>query len=249
MTKENVSQISEYDNMPLGEKFDQMSYLGSGAFSNVYKVGEGEFLKLSRAASLERSLEEEANILKLLREKTYDCIPQFVSSVKIKFVIRSEISIMKGLRLNGIIGKPLHSIYISDWKAHRKRIIMEVFEALKYAHDKSSCHLDVRPGNVIVKIVDGKNGESACSVMLSDWGCSVRKRQSQDSLDRFQGSTAYAHDNFLGDVTKFPLFPGVDFASLEWTLLPLHTQLTTLNMANCGGPLISTVPRTSTSRT
>jgi hypothetical protein len=105
MTEENAPQIVGDDNKPLGEKFDQMSYLGSGAFSNVYKVGEGEFLKLSRAASLEKSLEEEANILELLQKKEKcDGIPQFVSSVKIKFVIRSEISIMKGLRLNGIIG-------------------------------------------------------------------------------------------------------------------------------------------------
>jgi hypothetical protein len=223
MTEENAPQIVGDDNKPLGENFNQMSYLGSGAFSNVYKVDEGEFLKLSRAASLEKSLEEEANILQLLQKiekgkKKCDGIPQFVSSVKIRFVIRSEISIMKGLRLNGIIGKPLHSIYRSDWNVHRKSIIMKAFEALEYAHAKSIRHLDVRAGNVIVKIVDGENDKSACSVMLSDWGCSVATKKNQKNFDHFRGSTAYAHDDFLGKTAKFPLIPEVDFASLAYTI-------------------------------
>lgn len=44
--------------------------MGSGAFSNVYKVGNGQFLKISRAASLEKSLGEELKILKVLEQRT-----------------------------------------------------------------------------------------------------------------------------------------------------------------------------------
>ena len=45
-----------------------MAYLGSGAFSNVYKVGNEKFLKISRAASLEESLGGELKILKVHRD-------------------------------------------------------------------------------------------------------------------------------------------------------------------------------------
>ena len=52
------------------ENWEEMTYLGSGAFSNVYKVGNGKFLKISRAASLEKSLGEELKILKVLEQRT-----------------------------------------------------------------------------------------------------------------------------------------------------------------------------------
>mmetsp|Transcript_9594 Transcript_9594/g.14456 ORF Transcript_9594/g.14456 Transcript_9594/m.14456 type:complete len:99 (+) Transcript_9594:224-520(+) len=97
-----------------------MTYLGSGAFLNVYKVGDGKFLKISRAASLEKCLGEELQILKVLNDCTNNVkrkeyvIPQlrqeFKPLVQIQAVIRSEISTMKGLRLNGLTDKPLRRI-------------------------------------------------------------------------------------------------------------------------------------------
>ncbi len=63
-TKRNISQIGGSEDAK--DNWEEMTYLGSGAFSNVYKVGNGKFLKISRAASLEKSLGEELKILKVL---------------------------------------------------------------------------------------------------------------------------------------------------------------------------------------
>ena len=67
-TKQNISQIGDSEDAK--ENWEEMTYLGSGAFSNVYKVGNGKFLKISRAASLEKSLGEELKILKVLEQRT-----------------------------------------------------------------------------------------------------------------------------------------------------------------------------------
>jgi len=215
----SVSQVDEKM-----ETWDyDMTYLGSGAFSNVYKVGEGNFLKISRAACLEKSLEEELRILVKLEDGSEHGIPrlpqEIQSLVQIQAVGRGEISTMKGLRLDGIIGKPLHDIKQTDWKKFHIAIIENVYNALQYAHKKSIFHLDVRPGNIIVDIGSSDGNEDVCSVMLSDWGCSVHLQGKTKTMKHFRGSTPYAHDDFLGKDNKgFHLKSEVDFASLAYTI-------------------------------
>ncbi|CAB9501768.1 serine threonine-protein kinase [Seminavis robusta] len=106
------------------------------------------------------------------------------------------------------------------WQTHSVHIITNVYEALKYAHSKSIYHLDVRPGNIIVK-VEEENEEP--SVMLSDWGCSV---QGKRALKSFHGCTPYAHDRLLGDDFHGRLAADLDFASLAYTIDHIkHHQL------------------------
>jgi len=190
----------------------------------VYKVGKGKFLKVSRAACLEKILEEELRILEELADGSEYGIPRppqegIQSLVQIQAVGRGEISTMKGLRLNGIIGKPLHKITRKEWKKCRIAIIVEVYKALQYAHGKSIFHLDVRPGNIIVDIGSSDGNEDVCFVMLSDWGCSVLCKRNNKTIKHFRGSTPYAHDDFLGkDKKSFYLKSEVDFASLAYTI-------------------------------
>ena len=221
-SEQSVSRVQD-SNQAHEEDWTEMNYLGSGAFSNVYKVGEGKFLKISRAVSLEKCLGFELRILKKLNASENDCIPQLPKSfeplVQIQAVGRGEISTMKGLRLNGIIGKPLHKITRKEWKKFRIAIIGEVYKALQYAHGKSIFHLDVRPGNIIVDTGSSDGNEDVCSVMLSDWGCSVLCKRNNKTIKHFRGSTPYAHDDFLGkDKKSFYLKSEVDFASLAYTI-------------------------------
>ena len=222
-TKENVSEVAN-DDKKSGEDWSEMKYLGSGAFSNVYKVGTKTFLKIPKAASLEHILEAELKILKLLGKDVKDHgIPRLWNGlnhlVQIQAVIRGEISTMKGLKLNGIIGSPLHKLKRHEWNNCRHHIIQKVYTALQYAHSSQIFHLDVRPGNIIVEC-PMKNCKDAqrCSVMLSDWGCSVQLEKKGKKLQRFRGSTPYAHNGFLGKKPTFTVKPEVDFASLAYTI-------------------------------
>jgi hypothetical protein len=223
----------EFDLMPVTqvdpgeEELNYIQYLGSGAFSNVVAVGlkdkEGkrQFMKIPKSAALGKSLAREATILRKLQNDTESSsIPRLfldagVSSSGVSIiqaVIRDEISKMEGLRLVGIVGKPLHRVPRNKWADHSKYIITTVFKALQFAHKKNIYHLDVRPGNIIVEFPD-----SGCKAMLSDWGCSVDSA-AESSLKKFRGCTPYAHDSLLAQFTTVKLNSHLDFASLAYTL-------------------------------
>ena len=205
---------------PEEQKLKVVKYLGSGAFSNVVQLGEKEFMKMPKSAALRKSLEGEAKILVALSccgdnpgipqpllAKGQNGIP--ISTIRID--IGGEISELIGLRLNGVVGLPLHRLPQQMWQKYSGRIVSNVYEALTYAHSKSIYHMDVRPGNIIVKV----EKENA-SVMLSDWGCSVQGGQ---ALKAFRGCTPYAHDRLLGDVGgSFAVDADLDFASLAYTI-------------------------------
>ena len=222
-TKENVSEVAN-DDKKIGEDWSEMKYLGSGAFSNVYKAGTKTFLKIPKAASLENSLEAELKMLKLLgKDVENHGIPRLWNGlnhlVQIQAVIGGEISTMKGLKLNGIIGSPLHKLKRHEWNNCRHHMIQKVYTALQYAHASQIFHLDVRPGNIFVEcpMTNCKDAQR-CSVMLSDWGCSVQLEKKGKKLQRFRGSTPYAHNGFLGKTPKLCVKPEVDFASLAYTI-------------------------------
>ena len=205
---------------PTNAKLSGATYLGSGAFSNVVKLGEDEFMKMPISAALEPSLLAESKILRALQGITN--VPQLVLKDTdardgisiIEAFIRGEESCTRGLRLKGIVGKPLHQLGRKNWSKHKVAIITVVYEALKSAHEKEIYHLDVRPGNVIVKISD----EGCCEVLLSDWGCAVQAAQGQKRLKKFRGCPPYAHDFLLGGEVSTELHERLDFASLAYTI-------------------------------
>eukprot|EP00978_Attheya_sp_CCMP212_P047444 scaffold421371_cov108-Attheya_sp.AAC.1 len=204
------------------DKWTEMTYLGSGAFSNVYKIADGKFLKIPRGALLEKSLSEELKILNLLKKKKENGIPELPhhTLVQIQTVIRGEICIMKGLRLNGIIGTPLHQIMRKDWNNNCNEIIEKVYTALGHAHKQNIFHLDVQPGNIIVDIAQDKK----VSVMLSDWGCSVQLTNGKKTIPHFRGCTPYAHDRFMGkNKNCFNVTGESDFASLVYTIYHVNS--------------------------
>lgn len=227
--KDFGSEASIKQVLPEEQELVVVEYLGSGAFSNVVQLGPEEFMKIPKSAALATILEGEAKVLVTLsRHGAHPSIPRPLllegqngnPISRIQTVIRGEISEVIGLRLNGVVGLPLHRLPQQIWQKHCVRIITNVYDALKYAHSQSIYHLDVRPGNIIVK-VKGENEEP--SVMLSDWGCSV---QGKRALKAFHGCTPYAHDRLLGDDFHGRLGADLDFASLAYTIDHIkHHQL------------------------
>ena len=188
-------------------------FLGSGAFSNVARLrGQGEFLKMPKAAALAKNLTYEAKILQSLNSQ--DChIPKLVYEsgvTSIRTVIRGEVTHMVFLRLHGIVGVALNKLPRGIWEKSATSIITTISEALRFAHEKGIYHLDVRPGNIIVKTSRDGHAES----MLSDWGCSIATSQ---KLSKFRGCTPYAHDSFFSRASVQPR-PELDFASLAYTM-------------------------------
>jgi Protein kinase domain len=218
ITTERLTDITQV--APVEELLDTPAptYLGSGAFSNVYDLKrEGCFLKLPKSVSLAKNLVQEAKILKLLQSgQPCDRIPKCVLSEGVsqfQSKIRGEISLLKGLKLSGVVGIPLHRVLRTHWDSHAKFIVTDMITALEFAHEKKIYHLDVRPGNIIVGFAE--SGE--CHAMLSDWGCAIQQVGRQ-RMKSFRGCTPYAHDRLLGKTPSYKIGKDLDFASLAYTL-------------------------------
>jgi serine/threonine protein kinase len=140
--------------------------------------------------------------------------PSLVSTIQT--VVRDELSSMPCLRLQGVVGTPLNKLPRNDWQASAEHIVSQVVAALAFAHNKEVYHLDVRPGNIIVKLDESHQYE----VLLSDWGCSIHKGKKKIKLQKFRGCTPYAHDSLLGEWSGgVTLRAELDFASLLYTCI------------------------------
>jgi hypothetical protein len=108
-------------------------------------------------------------------------------------------------------GRPLHSILQNDWSKNAEFIILTVFEALKLAHSKNMYHMDVRPGNIIVGVKEGK---------VSDWRSSVDGGKANPIE-----LTNYEHEPcvFSSSWTAHKMLP------LELTKYKLRTSITRQN--------------------
>ena len=200
-----------------------IDHLGTGAFANAFEIDTDEFMKVPLSASQAKSLEHEAAILKKLADRIEsipDSIPKLANLVAENLLsdlcatIRDEVSIMKGLRLKGIVGVSLNKFRVVDWKGISETVVSQVCNALKTAHKVNIFHMDVRPSNIIVEYsAEDKNTK----VMLSDWGCAT----SDKKLKKFRGCTPYAHDSLLGMLESFNIKarPELDFASLVYTII------------------------------
>ncbi|CAB9518099.1 Serine threonine protein kinase [Seminavis robusta] len=208
---------------PQEEGFDVIYHLGSGAFANAFEIGEEEFMKVPHySANQAKSLEEEAKILKILGdiENAPESIPSLTNHhaehllSNLHVTLRDEVSNIIGLRLKGIIGVSLNKLQREFWGKISKTAIAQVCGALQFAHQNGIFHLDVRPGNIIVK----HNEEDATTqVLLGDWGCATLERK----LKSFRGCTPYAHDSLLGKHASCnpDVKSELDFASLTYTII------------------------------
>ncbi|CAB9505709.1 expressed unknown protein [Seminavis robusta] len=99
----SLSQVS-----PLQEELT-FQYLGSGAFANVFQLGDkssDEFMKVPLSANRGRSLATEAKILKKFHN--IDGVPTLSLATEnalsdLQATIRDEVCRMKGLRLKGVV--------------------------------------------------------------------------------------------------------------------------------------------------
>ena len=200
----------------------KFEYLGSGAFSHAVKTGVDEFMKIPKAAAMEKTLEEEAKILLLLAGETVrEDIPRLCENEakvsEVRLVLRKEVSTLHCLKMKGIVGEPVSNLLSRPSEVRRKAlrsIVEQVYKALCFAHGRKVpvFHLDVRPGNVII-LLDGQY-----KVMLSDWGCALEGKTRHKG---FRGCPPYAHDDLLQKESWTPRKEH-DFASLAYTLAHLY---------------------------
>jgi hypothetical protein len=103
-----------------------------------------------KSAALANILEQEAAIVTKLQsgdDGPTSNIPRLViggteegaSDIStLRIVIRGEISIMIGLRVLGVVGVTLDCLPSDFWSTNSKEIITTVYQALKFAHKKTS---------------------------------------------------------------------------------------------------------------
>jgi len=232
-TGETVCKNLFHDNT----KSLKLEYLGSGAFCHTVQMGKQDFLKIPKSAEMEKTIQIELNILKILDSKRED-IPKLYGNEQhkepelfnITLSTRVESSTLKGLRLKGMIGTASSSLMpIKDYNIIY-HIIKKVHAALSFAHGKEVYHLDVRPGNIIIN-VPKKQEKQEMKVMLIDWGCSLH---GTGTLTSFRGCTPYAHDSLLGNKNKVSLSKELDHASLVYSMS--HLDEGRLKWSGFSGP-------------
>jgi len=207
-------------------------YLGSGAFGIVYSVKvttnarmldgtkvpppADHFIKLPTSYRASRSLNAEASTLQGLANKVPN-IPKFHTDDVFNLSMNAFVGKTHGLLLEGMIGEPADRV---DWTEKKEQLLRNVIEnihkTLTAAHNNSVYHLDIRPGNIIVKM---EHPSQDVKVLVIDWGVALKK---EDTF-KFRGCLPYAHDELLVEGRKAGKpSPYHDWASLLYTYFHLE---------------------------
>jgi Protein kinase domain len=211
-----------------GNVFNELNidgFLGSGAFAYVFATtGTNEFVKIPKQASCWKSLKREGQILQSLTG--HDSIPalKFDQVCELKFALRGQVGRSIGLFLVGIVGKSADE-YMKEKKGEDAydaagKLVVQVYDALTYAHERNIFHLDIRPSNIVVST---GMGEVYPKIMVIDWGCAAK------AGDRFafRGCVPFAHDSLLSKLSsasrprKAEQLKSFDWASLAYTFYGL----------------------------
>ncbi|KAL3929651.1 MAG: hypothetical protein SGBAC_012118 [Bacillariaceae sp.] len=208
-------------------------YLGSGAFGIVYKAvvssGEDErcksshFLKLPTSERTSFLLKDEAVTLRRLNGvQGSDKVPNIPSLIAfastLEITLDGFVGKTSGLLLRGVIGTTATAFL---WTKHRegqiRSVVKKVHDTLEAAHKQSVYHLDIRPGNIVVK--SSTNSTEDMDVLVIDWGVAI----TDDTRFLFRGLYAYAHDELLKKGRKPSCAKAeYDWASLLYTYYHLH---------------------------
>lgn len=196
-------------------------YLGSGAFSHVWKLDIKDrndvFVKMSQSHRKSKPLERGAEALGCLHghaniPKLLD-VSNPIKDMNIK--VRCASSTLPCLPLIGLVG--LQTNHKCTWESCELKVIFDkVYDALQYAHNKGWAHLDVRPANIVFKVDPSGDG---FDVMVIDWGCAHRTDR---TVKGFFGCQPFAHEK-LFDVTQ-GWTPSLDhdLASLVYSIVSLQ---------------------------
>lgn len=202
-------------------QYNLLKKIGSGAFSEVYKVEEKSSKTIFAAKILLKSLEQEDNttIIDLRREinimskLNHPSILQFIGFSPTNFlnelkpVIITEF--MPNDSLQEIINLERKSISASFWNDTRKLInIYGIASAMSYLHAHNIIHRDLKPANILM--------DSFLCPKIADFGLSKSLSSSQNSMSLqstvgFKGTPVYVApeiwDHFeytpAGDVYAF----------------------------------------------
>jgi len=167
---------SEIENVLPGYNFTEK--IGAGGFATVYKATDKngklvavklpKFLDATVDATVLTKFEEEANIWRKLRHKN---IVEYYEggTMPLPHLI---IELMEGGNLKKVMAERRFSMDES------MKIILQVLDAISYAHRMATVHRDLKPENILFS----KNG----TLKLSDWG--IGKFMASESTTRTMGT-------------------------------------------------------------
>lgn len=207
-----------------------VKFLGSGSFGFLYALKEERsYLKIPRKYSAVQSLQQESTILQAL---DHVGIPNASASLGyLKVSLRCEASMLRCLRLEGLVGTPAWGFIFDDVSAIRV-VCEEVMDALEHAHLRNIVHLDVCPNNIIVH--QGMDGLVQAQVV--DWGCASFMTTYHSS---FRGKEPFAHDDLLTYRVQNKSWTAIaefDLASLVYTMATIVFNSETGSERICAVP-------------
>jgi len=151
------------------EKYQVLDQIGEGGMARVYLVYDRDLkrrvaLKMLKSGAIARFVDE-AQVLGQLQH------PNIVTVHDIGVTDASSVFYTMPLLRGRTLGDILEDLRRDDSEATRTysltrliQILLQVIQAVSYAHDKGVVHRDIKPANVML----GEHGE----VFLLDWGLS-----------------------------------------------------------------------------
>jgi Protein kinase domain len=203
-----------------GEQYALGVCLGSGAFGDVYSVVDSQehVIKVAKSGYIPEILDEIETLRSLESENPH--IPKLVNHGNLRVLIRSRAVVLPAMMTCPRGESNAHQVFltIGDDEDELCAVATQMLSALKHAHAKQLCHLDVKPSNIVLV------SREPPRYLLVDWGCS---RKMCDEVNGFIGSDNYAHDYVhMMDREQKDWKPveQLDKASLLYTLVVLSRK-------------------------
>ena len=145
--------------------------IGTGTFSNVYKISKGSELYALKVSPHKNQAFEEYEYMKNLNHKnivkTYDI-----------FVIK-DISYM----IMELHGQDLYE-YMDSKRPNKRiqdQIIYQLCDVVGYCHSKGIYHRDIKPENILIKEQDGQ-----VDIKLMDFGLATKSKKSNEFIGSYK---------------------------------------------------------------
>jgi hypothetical protein len=183
--------------------------IGTGSHGTVYKSSTDDetCIKASRVGET-LHIAREVKALQLLNAGQCKYIPKLVFVGKLEYGIR-QVTVAVPAIVISPLGKPVVSVSGTK-KETAKKLLVEMYAALVFAHKKGVFHLDVRLDNIIFNATDNV-------FVLIDWSSAAC---SDERVVGFRGSLAFAHVEIhkKESTQRWKPAPKHDFASLAFSV-------------------------------
>jgi serine/threonine-protein kinase len=172
LSHQTTSQLNGQS--PFPDRYDLLQPLGEGGLATVYKIrdrrdGAIRALKALKPeqAKTPRDIERLENEFRILHRLHHPSLPQMFDYGTTRDGTRYMV-------MEYLEGEPLDA-YVAGHKEDLWFLLYQITEALAFIHEHQLLHLDLKPGNLLVRRTKAFGGKAKPLVMLIDFGLSYQR--------------------------------------------------------------------------